>query len=126
MRIMVVDDEELAVKSLTKMLYKEHPNAEIVPFVKPADAFDYIAKNSVDIALLDIEMGEFSGITLAKKCKDFCPLANVIFVTSYSEYLMETLDFHVSGYLMKPVRANDLRMKLRNLQPPLLPPSHSI
>lgn len=126
MKIMVVDDEQLAVDSLVKTLGKELPDAEIVPFSKSAEAFDYLAQHPVDIAFLDIEMGAISGLTLAKKCKDLCPAVNIIFVTGFSPYSMEALKLHVSGYLMKPVRGDDLRMELSNLRHPLPPPSHRV
>lgn len=118
MKIMVVDDEELAVESLVKVLRVEQPDAEVVTFVKPLEAFAYLAQNAVDIAFLDIEMGAFSGIALAKKCKELCPMVNIIFVTGFSQYSMDALRLHVSGYLMKPVRADDLRAELNNLRHP--------
>lgn len=126
MKIMVVDDEELAVESLVKILYRELPYAEIITFLKSKEAFDYLAANRVDIALLDIEMGAFSGIALAKKCKDLCPAVNIIFVTGFSEYTLDALRLHVSGYLMKPVRAEDLRVELNNLRHPLPLPGHRV
>lgn len=118
MRIMVVDDETLAVESLVRVLHKEQPDAEIIPFTQPAEAFDYLENNLVDIAFLDIEMGALSGLALAKKCKDLCPTVNIIFVTGYSQYAMDALRLHVSGYLMKPVRVDDLRTELANLRHP--------
>lgn len=123
MNIMVVDDEELAVESLVKVLHKEQPEAEIVTFLKPVEAFEYLTENPVDIAFLDIEMGVLSGLALAKKCKDLCPSVNIIFVTGYSQYALEALELHASGYLMKPVRADKLRKELDNLRHPL-PPSN--
>lgn len=117
--MMVVDDEELAVESLVKVLHKELPSGEIITFLKPMEAFDYLAGHAVDIAFLDIEMGAFSGLSLAKKCKDLCPQVNIIFVTGFSAYSMEALKLHVSGYLMKPVRAEELRVELANLRHPL-------
>lgn len=119
MRMMVVDDEELAIESLVKILRKEQPNAEIITFTKSLAAFNYLSQNPVDIAFLDIEMGEFNGIALAKKCKDLCPMVNIIFVTGYSEYAVDAIQLHCSGYLLKPVRGEDLRRELKNLRHPL-------
>ena len=89
MRIMVVDDEELAVESLVKVIRKVVPDAEISTYLKPTEAFEYLYRNEVDIAFLDIEMTELSGLALAKKCKDIRPTVNVIFVTGYSQYTMD-------------------------------------
>lgn len=126
MRVMVVDDEELSVESLVKVLHKELPGAEIVTFLTPVEAFAYLSANPVNIALLDIEMGALSGLVLAKKCKDLCPMINIIFVTGFSQYSMDALKLHVSGYLLKPVRADDLRAELNNLRHPLPPSSRRV
>lgn len=119
MRVMAVDDEKLALDNLVGLLSDELPGAEIVAFSKSADAFAYLEENHVDIAFLDIEMGTFSGLTLAEKCKKLCPAINIIFVTGFLKYAMDALRLHVSGYLTKPVRTEDLRMELADLRHPL-------
>lgn len=118
MKLLVVDDEKLAVESLVQVIQKVLPESEIATFLRPMDAFDYLSVHPVDIAFLDIEMGELSGIALAKKCKDCCPTVNIIFATGYSQYTMDALRLHASGYLMKPVREDDLIVELENLRHP--------
>lgn len=121
MRIIAVDDEELAVDNIKSLLEQVQPDAEIIGFTEPDEAFQYLSKNIVDIAFLDIEMGEYTGLELAKKCKDLCPRINIIFVTGYSQYTMDALKLHVSGYLMKPVRAKELYEEIENLRHPVNP-----
>lgn len=119
MKIIVVDDERLALDYLVKMLKKVEPAADIFSFSDSETAFGYLTENKVDIAFLDIEMGQLSGITLAKKYKDICPAVNIIFVTGHSRYMTDAFKLHVSGYLMKPVRERDLRAEIDNLRFPL-------
>ena len=119
MRIIAVDDERLALENITTLLKKIKPESEIVGFLKPQDAFEYLAGNKADVAFLDIEMGKLNGIALAKKCKDLCPKINIIFVTGYNQYALDALKIHASGYLMKPIRANDIYSELENLRHPL-------
>lgn len=119
MKVLVVDDERLAAESLVKALKSELSDAEIITFSEPTEAFEYLAVNSVDIALLDIEMGEMSGLVLAKRCKELCPMVNIIFVTGFSKYSMDALHLRASGYLMKPVREDELRAELADLRHPL-------
>lgn len=120
MRIIAVDDEKLAVDNITRMLRQAEPGAEILGFTEPEDAFRYLSENKADIAFLDIEMGASSGIEIARECKMLCPQINIIFVTGYSQYMMDAFRLHASGYLMKPVRAEDLRTELDNLRHPVL------
>lgn len=123
MRILVVDDEELAVENMQGLLRQVEPDAEVYSFTDAEEAMAYLGENKVDIALLDIELGEYSGISLAQNCKLLCPQVNIIFVTGYSQYTMEAFKLHASGYLMKPVRVADLRMEIDNLRNPIPKPS---
>lgn len=119
MRVISVDDEELTVQYMEKVMRQVEPGVEFLGFTDADSAFTFLSKNTMDIALLDIELGEYNGITLAKKCKELCPQINIIFVTGYSQYAMDALRIHASGYLMKPVRAEELRVELENLRHPL-------
>lgn len=127
MRIIAVDDERLAVEYIRRLLYRVEPQAEFAGFTEPDEAFADLLANKADIALLDIEMGEYSGIELAKRCKERCPTLNVIFVTGHSQYTLDAFRLHASGYLMKPVRADDLRAELNHLRHPVpLSPKHRV
>lgn len=119
MKIIVLDDEELAVDNLLGLLKKVEPTSTIIGFSEVEDALDFLKDNQVDIAFLDIEMGAYNGIDLAKMCKTLCPNVNIIFVTGYSKYSIEAFKLHVSGYVMKPVREVDLLAELENLRVPV-------
>ena len=119
MKIIAVDDEQLALQNLVTMLKRVEAAAEIVSFSDSQEALSYLAENQADIVFLDIEMGELNGIALAVKCKELCSTINIIFVTGYSQYMQTAFQLHVSGYLMKPVREKDLREELDNLRFPL-------
>lgn len=125
MKIMAVDDERLGLANLTSLLTETMPEAEVTGFIRPTEAFSYLSENKVDIAFLDIEMGSWSGIELAKKCKDICPQVNIIFVTGHSQYTMDAFKIHASGYLLKPVHAQDLKAEISNLRHPLASSSFS-
>ena len=122
MYIMAVDDEFRALNSFLRVLREVEPEADIAAFTESEEAFAHLAQHPVDVAFLDIKMGGLTGIQLAKKCSLLRPSTNVIFVTGYSEYALDALKLHASGYLMKPVRAEDLRAELANLRVPLPQP----
>lgn len=119
MKIIAVDDEQKALNSVLRVLREVEPETDVVSFTDSQEAFTYLSDNRVDIALLDIKMGGLTGVELAEKCKSLCPTVNIIFITGYSQYTMDALRLHVSGYLMKPIRADDLRTELSNLRHPL-------
>lgn len=119
MKVIAVDDESLALESIMELLEKVLPEAEITGFQNAAEAFEYLGNNKVDIAFLDIEMGEYSGLSLAKKCQTLCPEVNIIFVTGYSEYALDAIKLHVSGYLLKPVQEKELIAEIEHLRYPV-------
>lgn len=119
MRILAVDDEQMALELIKEELMEIVPDAEIVCFQFPEDALMYIQTTKCDIAILDIEMPQMSGILLAKKLKAYYPDINIIFATAYSEYGLEAMQMHASGYLLKPVKREQLKSELENLRFPV-------
>lgn len=67
------------------------------------DALNYIETNHVDIAFLDIEIDETTGIELAKQliCKNNNIL--IIFETSYDSYAYLAYEINAFDYLLKPI-----------------------
>ena len=56
-----------------------------------------------DILFLDVEMPRMNGIYVGKELKKKKDKIIIFIVTSYSEYLDETMRFHVFRYLSKPL-----------------------
>lgn len=106
MRILIVDDEHLAVQHMCNLVKKAKPEAEIIPFRRADDALESAAEVHYDVAFLDINLREMTGIDLAKKFQELQPRLNIIFVTGYNEYAMEAFHLHACGYILKPVSAD--------------------
>ena len=124
MKIVVVDDEPLALRGLVQEIKKVLPECDAAGFTDPSEALAILKEDSLkpDVAFLDIEMPGINGIYLAKKFKDVYPKTNIIFVTSYSQYALDAHSLHASGYLMKPVLAEDIRRELDDLRTPVTAP----
>ena len=121
MIILCVDDERLALEGMMSSIRKAEPDAEINGFLSPRDAMDYLKEHSIDVAFLDIEMGDISGVDFAKKIKKEYPKANIIFTTGYSSYQGEAFAMHASGYILKPVTKAKVEQELENLRYPVEP-----
>ncbi|MBR1747790.1 MAG: response regulator [Clostridia bacterium] len=103
MKAICVDDEALVLR-LTLSLLKDIPViTEAVGFTDCAGALSFLAKESVDIAILDIDMPDMDGISLAMKIKELRPNVSIIFLTGYAQYAVDAFAFHASGYILKPV-----------------------
>ena len=70
--------------------------------------FHYAEKNDYDILLLDIEMGAMDGVTMAKKLRCDNDTVQIVFITGYSDYILEGYEVAALHYLMKPVREDKL------------------
>jgi len=121
MKIIAVDDEPLALRGLVQEIKKVLPECDVAGFTDSSEALTMLSKDSLapDVAFLDIEMPGINGLYLAKRFKDIYPKTNIIFVTSYSQYAMDAHSLHASGYLMKPVLAEDIRKELDDLRNPV-------
>ena len=70
--------------------------------------FHYAEKSDYDILLLDIEMGTMDGVTMAKKLRSDNDTVQIVFITGYSDYILEGYEVAALHYLMKPVREDKL------------------
>ena len=70
--------------------------------------FHYAEKSDYDILLLDIEMGTMDGVTMAKKLRLDNDTVQIVFITGYSDYILEGYEVAALHYLMKPVREDKL------------------
>ena len=121
MRILAVDDEKLMLSALVSAINEAMPEAEVAAFRSGSSALEYFEDNKIDVAFLDIEMGDISGVDFAKKIKKEYPKANIIFTTGYSNYQGEAFAMHASGYILKPVTKNKVEQELDNLRYPVEP-----
>ncbi|MGN0666900.1 MAG: response regulator [Huintestinicola sp.] len=116
MRIIAVDDEEIALRNLERAIKEAMPSAEVAAFDKGRAALEYASENKCQAAFLDISLGGMNGIALAKALKLKDPEINIIFSTGYSEYALEAVEMHASGYIMKPITAEKVRYELDDLR----------
>lgn len=70
--------------------------------------FGYAEENDYDILLLDIEMGNMDGVTLAKQLRKENEMLQIVFITGYSDYIAEGYEVAALHYLLKPVKEEKL------------------
>lgn len=111
LRVLIVDDEPLALERLQLML-REHPNVEVVGEATDGDdAANKIAILQPDLVLLDIRMPARDGISLARSLAD-TPEVGVVFVTAFDEFAVQAFEVDAVDYLLKPVSPDRLRMAM--------------
>lgn len=118
MKVLIVDDERIVLATETSAIKRVLPDAKIESFQKATDAIEYAKMNIVDIAFLDINIRDISGLELAKELQKCNPKINIIFCTGYTEYSLDAHDLYCSAYLMKPLSDEKILKALEKLRYP--------
>ena len=111
-----VDDEILMLGALVAAVKASPDISEVTQFSDCDDALEFIKENSVDIAFLDINMRGMGGLVLAEKIVATRPDCKIVFCTGYEEYAVPAFKLHASGYLMKPISAEDVQVEIDNIK----------
>lgn len=99
-KCIIVDDEPAAHYVLANYI-RQNPQLELVfEGYNGIEAMDYLRENKVDLMFLDINMPEISGMELLKILPTH---PKTILTTAYSEFALESYDYGVIDYLLKPI-----------------------
>ena len=119
MIILAVDDERRALNTLIQAIESAVPDATVAGFGSVKDSLEYARNNKVEVVFLDIKMPEMDGLLYAINIKKIDPKTNIIFVTSFSQYALDAMELHPSGYIMKPATKEKVERELENLRYPV-------
>lgn len=117
MKITLVDDEQLIVEGLKKIISRRFPKAEISSFTDPAKALEALVKSPGDLLITDIRMPEMTGLQLIQKAKEagvrYCAV-----LTGLNDVplLQESIRLQVFDYLIKPVNKEELFALIQRAQ----------
>ena len=111
-----VDDEALMLGALTAAIEASNDITSVARFSDCEAALEYAKSNPIDIAFLDINMRGMGGLALAEKIVSARPACKIVFCTGYEEYAISAFKLHASGYLMKPISAEDVQGEIDNIK----------
>ena len=114
----MVDDNSVILSDGLVVVEEVMPNANIMGFIWPQEAIDYAKANRVDLAILDIEMGNSSGLELRHTLLEINPTTNVVFLSAYADYLLDAWKTEASGFILKPLTPEGIREQLKKLRYP--------
>lgn len=99
-KCIIVDDEPAAHYVLVNYI-SQNPQLELVQqCYNGIEALNYLRSNPVDLMFLDIDMPEISGLELLRTLTD---PPKTILTTAYSEFALESYEYGVFDYLLKPI-----------------------
>jgi two-component system response regulator AlgR len=112
LKVLIVDDEPPARERLRSLL-AEIADVEVIgEAVNGTEALAHTHELSPDVVLLDVRMPGMDGIEAARHLNVLEEPPAVIFTTAYDQYAVEAFEAHAVGYLLKPVRKEQLAASL--------------
>ncbi|UHG90490.1 LytR/AlgR family response regulator transcription factor [Spirosoma oryzicola] len=120
MNALIVEDEELAVRKLQKLLHDVAPTLNIVGVTASIDdTVNWLEDRRTsgqpepDLIFLDIELADGQSFEIFERT----PVrSTVIFTTSYDEYALQAFKVNSIDYLLKPVQRDDLQRSLQKYE----------
>lgn len=119
MKILAADDHQLIVDDLLDEISNIIPEAECMGTSDPEEVLPLFEEHGFDVVFMDIDMPGVNGITLAKKILAKAPRTNIIYITGYEKYAIDSYETFASAFLVKPVSTENLRNALENLRFPV-------
>ena len=111
-KILVVDDEEYARERIKGLIDRYADYDVCAEAENGAEAVVMVERFQPDIALRDITMPGMDGLAAARHISGMEMPPAVIFTTAYGEYALEAFSTKATGYLMKPIRQEQLLQSL--------------
>jgi two-component system response regulator AlgR len=108
MDILIVDDELLARQRLTRMVEKINVVERVLEAENAQQAMLMITEEDPDLVLLDIRMPGKDGLTLAHEISNLDDPPAIVFCTAYDSHAIDAFGTSAIGYLLKPVKAEQL------------------
>jgi len=117
-KLLIVDDEPIIRRGIkTLAILPEIGIDEIFEAGNADKCLEIVDKEHIDIIMLDINMPNTDGLSLAKILKEKNKKIAIIMITGYDyfEYMQTAIRIGVDDYLLKPVNKTDIELVLRRI-----------
>ncbi|MBD3790006.1 MAG: response regulator transcription factor [Campylobacterales bacterium] len=115
MKILIVDDEALALSRLQRMLATLGYH-DIIQASSAQEALDAVQADTYDLVLLDINMPQTSGLELGYELRYHQKDLAIIFQTAYDQHALKAYDIGAVGYLVKPYSIEQLKESIERVK----------
>jgi len=114
-KILIVDDEALALARLKRML-NTLGHEDVTEADNAISALEAIKESHFDLVLLDINMPQTSGLELGYELRYHQEDLAIIFQTAYEEHALKAFDIGAVGYLVKPFSMEQLQQSIERVK----------
>ena len=115
MKILVVDDDAIVVKSCKRILEAE--GFEVITVPSADDALETVKKCDFDLLLIDVKMPKHDGLFLMREIKKYWPDIPIIVMSGYPtpETIADVLKLGATRFIPKPFRPDELTKSVRQV-----------
>jgi two-component system, LytTR family, response regulator LytT len=105
--VLIVEDEDAAVRRLQKMITEVMPEANMLPSIATIrSAVEWLKNNPPpDLMFFDVHLADGQSFEVFKQVNVTCP---IIFTTAYDQYALEAFKVNSIDYLLKPIKKEEL------------------
>ncbi|MBO9633977.1 MAG: response regulator transcription factor [Chitinophagaceae bacterium] len=115
MKIVIIEDEVKAAKSLASLILQLRPEAQILAQLQSVEAaIDYFSKpHQAELVFSDVQLSDGICFDIFRNVKLACP---IIFCTAYGEYAMDAIKANGIDYILKPFSREDLEKAIEKVE----------
>lgn len=118
-KVVVVDDEIMAVKAICRVIEKYCPELEVAGTAgNGSEGLEMIRKTLPDLVLTDVEMPVMSGLELVRQASGLMPNLCFVIISGYEdfEYARDAFRGGVLDYLTKPIVPSQMMLTMKNVE----------
>lgn len=125
MRVVIIEDEQLAARRLENMIVSTHPRIEVVAKLESVEeSVEWFQKNPhPDLIFLDIHLEDDLSFVIFDKVQVNSP---IIFTTAFDEYAIRAFKLKSIDYLLKPIVQEELNNAIRKYKDLVTPTPQTI
>ncbi|MGO4107824.1 response regulator [Paenibacillus sp. YAF4_2] len=117
-KILLVDDEAVDLEWLRRRVAGSPLPLQVIGTASSGfNALKLMEDERIDVILSDIRMPIMSGMEFARKAKELNPHVQIVFISGHEDfgYAKEAIQMNASGYLLKPVKDQELQDMLETV-----------
>ena len=111
-------DLEMMKAYISESLEKhEECQANVIGFIDPDKAYEYIVQNGCDILFSEAELCGTDGLNLLQKIRKEYPQTNIVITTTYEEYIVQAVQMQIrpAGYLSLPTTLSKMQTLIEGI-----------
>lgn len=117
MQLMLVDDEPMILKSMVQNDWASAGVEHVYKAASGLEAAELLKHHPVDIVVTDIRMPGMDGLALCKHVHEHYPRTRCVLLSGFGEfeYARQAIEHRTVGYLLKPVKDEELLAEVKRV-----------